>query len=98
LSRREGLPRALPQAMAASKPVVAFDCDGAGEVCVDGETGILLRSGDLAGLTKNLVELASDPARCDSLGSAGQSFVRKRFSVERMVDELHKLYLDLLRA
>lgn len=98
LSRREGLPRALPQAMAASKPVVAFDCDGAGEVCVDGETGILLRSGDLAGLTKNLVELASDPARCDSLGSAGQSFVRKRFSVERMVDKLHKLYLDLLRA
>lgn len=98
LSRREGLPRALPQAMAASKPVVAFDCDGAGEVCVDGETGILLRSGDLAGLTKNLVELASDPARCDSLGSTGQSFVRKRFSVERMVDELHELYLDLLRA
>jgi glycosyltransferase involved in cell wall biosynthesis len=98
LSRREGLPRALPQAMAASKPVVAFDCDGAGEVCVDGKTGILLRSGDLAGLTKNLVELASDPARCDSLGSAGQSFVRKRFSVERMVDELHELYLDLLRA
>ncbi|HEX5398330.1 MAG TPA: glycosyltransferase, partial [Verrucomicrobiae bacterium] len=30
LSLREGLPRALPQALAAGKPVIAYDCDGAG--------------------------------------------------------------------
>ena len=34
LSRREGLPRALPQALAARKPVVASDCDGANEICL----------------------------------------------------------------
>ena len=33
LSLREGLPRALPQALAAAKPVIAYDCDGAREVC-----------------------------------------------------------------
>jgi len=32
LSLREGLPRALPQALAAGNPVVAYDCDGAREV------------------------------------------------------------------
>ena len=41
LSLREGLPRALPQALAAAKPVVAVDCDGASEVCRDGQTGYL---------------------------------------------------------
>src|SRR5205823_12270192 len=33
LSSREGLPRALPQGMAAGRPVVAYNCDGASEVC-----------------------------------------------------------------
>src|SRR5262249_2917293 len=46
LSTREGLPRALPQALAAAKPVVAYDCDGAGEVCLENRTGFLLRCGD----------------------------------------------------
>ena len=41
LSLREGLPRALPQALAAGKPVVAYDCDGAREVCLEGKTGFL---------------------------------------------------------
>ncbi len=35
LSLREGLPRALPQALAAGRPVAAYDADGAKEVCVD---------------------------------------------------------------
>ena len=39
LSRREGLARALPQALAAGRPVVACDCDGAKEVCFPERTG-----------------------------------------------------------
>ena len=57
LSGREGLPRALPQALAAAKPVVAWDCDGAGEVCREGETGFLLPAGDLPGLQARLAQL-----------------------------------------
>ena len=36
------LPQALPQALAAGKPVVAFDCDRAREVCINGKTGYLV--------------------------------------------------------
>jgi len=97
LSRREGLPRALPQAMAAGKPVVAYDCDGAGEACRDGETGRLLPIGDLDGLKTALLELSGSSEQCAAFGEAGQAFVRERFSVDRMVDELHELYLNLLR-
>lgn len=95
LSRREGLPRALPQALAAGRPVVAYDCDGAGEVCREGETGFLIPVGDLERLRRRLLELAADAALRERLGRQGQALVRDWFPVERMVDELHKLYRRL---
>jgi len=98
LSRREGLPRALPQALGAARPIVAYDCDGANEVCRDGETGFLISPGDTRALTEQLLKLAGDPALRESLGRRGQMFVRDNFSVERMVDQLHALYLQLAEA
>lgn len=95
LSLREGLPRALPQAMAAAKPVVAYDCDGAREACRDGETGFLVRPGDLATLKNRLLQLAGDPALCKTLGQAGQQFVRENFAVEKMVRDTYNLYIRL---
>ncbi|MDB6019292.1 MAG: glycosyl transferase group 1 [Pedosphaera sp.] len=95
LSLREGLPRALPQALAAARPVVAYDCDGAREVCLDGETGILLRPGDVNGLMAAMKRLVDDGALRRRLGQRGQEFVRERFPVERMVDDLYALYMKL---
>jgi len=97
LSRREGLPRALPQALAAARPVIAYDCDGAKEVCLDGETGFLVPAGDVANLSSRILHLAQHPALREQLGSAGRQFVRERFSVETMVETLHKLYLRLVQ-
>jgi glycosyltransferase involved in cell wall biosynthesis len=93
LSRREGLPRALPQALAAARPVIAYDCDGAREVCLVGETGFLVRAGDLAELSSRILQLAHDSALRQQLGDAGRQFVLGRFSVEVMVDTLYHLYL-----
>lgn len=98
LSRREGLPRALPQAMAAGKPVLAYDCDGAREVCIDGQTGYLLAPGDSTTLLARLALLAGDPALRQRLGDAGRNFVRSRFTVEKMVDDLYDLYGRLSRG
>jgi glycosyltransferase involved in cell wall biosynthesis len=95
LSAREGLPRALPQALAASRPVIAYDCDGAGEVCRDNETGFLIKQGDLAGLRQRVLQLAQVPNLRRKLGEQGREFVRQRFPVQRMVDDLHALYLRL---
>ncbi len=95
LSRREGLPRALPQALAAARPIVAYDCDGAGEVCLDGQTGFLVEPGDTARIEKCLLTLARDPALRQRLAERGQEFVRRRFSAQQMVDDLHALYLRL---
>ena len=96
LSRREGLARVLPQALASGKPVIAFDCDGAGEVCRDLETGFLLQAGDLAGLVDRVARLAADPGLAQRLGAAGRSWVKERFSEEAMVRSLDALYRRLL--
>src|SRR5262249_47810212 len=54
LSFREAVSRALPQGLAAGKPVIAYDFDGADEVCFHGETGFLVRTGDLQAVTGHL--------------------------------------------
>jgi glycosyltransferase involved in cell wall biosynthesis len=95
LSLREGLARALPQAMAAAKPVVAYDCDGAREACQDGRTGFLIRAGDLTTLKNRLLQLAGDPALCKTMGETGQQFARENFPVEKMVREIYNLYVKL---
>jgi glycosyltransferase involved in cell wall biosynthesis len=95
LSTREGLPRALPQALASARPVVAYDCDGAREVCLEGKTGFLVRPGNLTSLKQRLLQLAQDPDLRQRLGHQGQRFVQERFGVQRMVDDLHQLYLLL---
>jgi len=95
LSAREGLARALPQALANAKPVIAYDCDGAGEICFDSRTGFLVPAGNRQLLKSRLLELANDAALRARLGRSGQEFVRSHFSVERMVDDLYDLYLAL---
>ncbi len=98
LSRREGLPRVLPQAQAAGKPAVSYDCDGAAEVCRDGQTGFLVRPGDLPALVNRVLQLADNAELRHRLGAQGRSFVQREFPVEKMVDDLHALYLRLVRA
>ena len=95
LSLREGLPRALPQALAAARPVVAYDADGAKEVCLENDTGFLVAPGDLPGLSERLLRLAQDPTLRQRLGCRGRQFVQERFGVQRMVDDLYQLYLRL---
>ena len=95
LSAREALSRALPQALAAGKPVVSYDFDGADEICLDGETGFLVRTGDTATVTQRLLQLANDAPLRERLGRRGQQFVRENFAVEQMVDSLYALYLKL---
>ena len=95
LSRREGLPRALPQALAAAKPVVAYDCDGAGEVCIENETGLLVPPGHHMLLWVRILRLSRDRLLRERLGKRGQQFVRDNFAVEKMVDAIYNLYLKL---
>ncbi len=96
LSRREGLARVLPQALAAGKPIVAYDCDGAREVCLDNETGFLVKPGNLEAVAHALGDLITKPVLCERFGSRGRELVKELFPVQRMVDDLFTLYTRLM--
>jgi glycosyltransferase involved in cell wall biosynthesis len=97
LSRREGLARVLPQALAAGVPIVAADCDGANEVCHPNQTGFLIQPGDRASLIEHIAKLEQSLELRVRLAEAGRQFVRQRFSVEQLVDDQFDLYHRLAR-
>jgi glycosyltransferase involved in cell wall biosynthesis len=60
-SRYEGLPMALLECQAFGVPAVSFDCKcGPREIIVHGETGFLVKEGDIPDLAKRLEQLMRD--------------------------------------
>jgi glycosyltransferase involved in cell wall biosynthesis len=95
-SLREGLARALPQALIAGKPVVSYDVDGAREVVVSGETGFLIPPQTIAPLAEAIVRLAADPPLRRRFGQTGRERFTERFRHETMTQQLRAIYLRLL--
>jgi glycosyltransferase involved in cell wall biosynthesis len=95
-SYREGLARALPQALLAKIPVISYDCDGAGEVCITGQTGYLAKTGNASELFAGMVRVASDPDAARAMGERGQAMCLERFSADTMVGQIESLYRRLL--
>jgi glycosyltransferase involved in cell wall biosynthesis len=91
-SYREGLPRVVPQALLSGVPVVAYDVDGTGEVCIDKETGRLVRAGDVAGLRGAVEWMLENPARARQTAERGRAMCRVWFSAEAMVEALERVY------
>jgi glycosyltransferase involved in cell wall biosynthesis len=91
-SRKEGLPLAVLEAMAAGLAVVATDVPGHRDVVAPGETGLLVAPDDPAALADAVAALLSDPARRKSLGQAGRERVRHEFGVRGMVDATAAIY------
>ncbi len=95
-SQWEGLPRAAVQALLMEKPVIAFDIDGTGEVVIPGRTGVLVPLNDVSRLAAAITELATDPTKREQFGRAGRGECLRRFDHRLMVEQLEKLYQELL--
>ena len=95
-SLREGLARALPQAMLCAKPVISFDVDGAAEVVFDDQTGYLVPPLDIDGLINAQEKLINDPELRQQLGLTGREKCRKMFDHNLMVDNIEQLYKFLI--
>lgn len=91
-SMREGLPRTVPQALLCGVCPVAYDVDGTGEACRDGQTGVLVHPGDRAGLRAAIRRLCDHPGEREAMAARGREECRVRFSAGRMVEELEKVY------
>jgi glycosyltransferase involved in cell wall biosynthesis len=94
-SLREGLARALPQALIAGKPVVSYDVDGAREVVLNGQTGFLVSVG-WKNLAQPLVALAGNPMLREQLGQEGRRRFADQFRHELMTRRIRELYERVL--
>ena len=88
----EGLARVLPQALICGKPIVSFDIDGAPEVCVTDETGILVPARDQHALTSALLRLVADRDLRIQLGAAGRNRFTEQFRHEYMTERIREVY------
>jgi glycosyltransferase involved in cell wall biosynthesis len=91
----EGLPRVLPQAMAAGLPIVATAVDGNAEAVTDGVNGFLTPPGDPGAMADALLRLLEDRALSTQMGEAGRAGVRE-FDASKMVSDIATLYGSLL--
>jgi glycosyltransferase involved in cell wall biosynthesis len=91
----EGLPRVLPQAMAAGLPIVATAVDGNAEAVTDGVNGLLTPLGDPRAMAAALLQLLNDPPLATQMGQAGLAQV-EAFGARKMVSEIAALYEELL--
>jgi glycosyltransferase involved in cell wall biosynthesis len=96
-SLREGLPRAVVQALVLEKPVVSFDVDGAKEVVLDGITGYLIPPCNSNALAAAIHKLIDNPETRYKMGKKGKELFIEQFSWQKMVEEIEKLYHELVQ-
>ena len=92
LSLREGLPRAVVQALACGKPAISFDLDGAPEVIIPGETGYLVEPMNSDQVAEFAVELLRDNEKRNVMGEKGKALVADKFDWSRMGNVLEAEY------
>jgi glycosyltransferase involved in cell wall biosynthesis len=95
-SRLEGTPVSLIEAAAAGKPVVATNVGGVSEVVRDGNTGLLVPPSNPVAVATSIENLLADPEGARRMGEEGATWVRQRFSEDRLADDITALYREIL--
>lgn len=94
----EALPTVLAEAMAAGLPIIASRVGGVPEMVIDGQNGCLVEPEDVAGLSDACIHLSNHSEERVAMGAEGTKIVAQAFNIERQVDRLEDLYMELLCA
>lgn len=96
VSRWEGLPIGLLEAMAMSKPIIASDVDGTREIIKNGENGFLVLKEEVSRFADALVNLASDQSLRIKFGLNSKKEIEEHFSLGVMVSHIERVYLGIM--
>lgn len=96
-SHREGFPRAVMEASAMGKPVVATDIRGCREAVVHERSGLLVPVKDPTALGAALDRLLRDPELRARLGAGAVEVARERFDEQRVFRTVKETYERLAR-
>ena len=91
-SRREGLPMAILEGMAAGRPWIATSVGDVPTVVRNGVTGMVVAPEDLTQLAEALLTLLRSKQQRHQLGTEARALVEREFSAERMSSEYLRIY------
>jgi glycosyltransferase involved in cell wall biosynthesis len=86
----EPFARMTQEAMLAGLVVVGTTTGGTKEILIEGENGLTFEAEDAEGLAYQLARLVNDADLCQRLSLAGREIVLKRFTLDRMVDDIEE--------
>ncbi len=95
-SHNEGTPVSLIEAQSAFKPVVSTNVGGIEDIVIHGETGFITEVGDTEAFANFVVTLIEDSALRERMGRSGYANVIKRYSKQRLINDMKNLYLKFL--
>ncbi|MEM2373500.1 MAG: glycosyltransferase family 4 protein, partial [Thermoproteota archaeon] len=95
-SRYETFPMTVLETYACAKPVIASNLGGLKDLVLNGETGLLFETGNFRQLAENMFYLLNNEEKTLEIGLNGRAFVEKNFSIERVVDNLERLYNEVV--
>lgn len=95
-SFNEGTPVSLIEAMAAKRPVVSTNVGGVEDIITHGENGFLTLINDVDTFANYVVTLINDEGLRIKMGNIGFESVINKYSRQRLVSDIKKLYLDYL--
>jgi len=95
-TKREGLARAIIEAMAYRVPPVVTDSGGSPELVVDGESGFVVPIKDARSLAEAFEKLYRDPELRTRMGDAARTRIGTQFRNEDTVRNTIALYEELL--
>jgi glycosyltransferase involved in cell wall biosynthesis len=91
-SRQEGLPMAILEGMAASRPLIATSVGAVPTMVLDDRTGVMVPPENAALLASAIVALLRDPARRERLGASARKLIEDEFSADRMTADYLRVY------
>lgn len=91
-SRKEGLPYALLEAMAAKLTCIASDVGGIPEIIENNVNGITIKHITPGKLWEAIAACRKDKKHCKELAVRGEETIREKFSLEAMIRDTLALY------
>ena len=95
-SRWEGLPYVLLEAMAWSRPVVTTAVNACPEIVKHGITGYIVPQSDVVAWANYVIKLLENPEQSVDMGQRGNELVIEEFSLQKMIDQIQRLYDRLI--
>jgi glycosyltransferase involved in cell wall biosynthesis len=97
-SRYETFPMTILEAYACGKPIVASRVGGLKDLVKNEETGLLFEPGNVEQLAKSIFNLLNDNGAAKEMGLKGKNYVRKNFTIEKVVKRLEKVYKEVIKS